>query len=447
MNVARVNMSHGDHEAHRETIDLFRKVRDEMKLAAAVLIDTKGPEIRLGDFVNGTVTIQKDETFTFTTDNVLGNEKLAHVTYDKLPEDLEKGDYILVNDGLIRFRVDEISGNNIICTAETDGVLYNHKGVNVPNKVLSMPFLSDADKADMLFAIEEKVEYVAASFTRRAEDIKALRAFLEENGGANIDIIAKIENAEGISNLEEILKVADGIMIARGDMGVEIEFERIPGIQKHLIKRAREEGKVVITATQMLESMINNPVPTRAEITDIANAVFEGTSAVMLSGETASGKYPVEAMETMNRIILQSENDYEDYRENRDIVLNVDRRNVTNAVGHGACTIAKDINAKALMAITSSGYTAVKMAKFRPKHMIIGATPSTEAFHKMSLNWGVVPLMTEKHKEMSPENLYRHCLDKALEAGLIAKNDLIVFTMGFPTGKAGNTNEIRVEKA
>ena len=309
MNVARVNFSHGDHESHGRTIDHFRKVRDKLGIAAAVMLDTKGPEIRTGDFEGGKIIVEPGQRFTLTTEKMMGNQEKSYITYADLPKEVKKGDFILIDDGIIRMQVEEASDTEICCSVVNGGEISNHKGVNVPNVVLNMEYLSQRDKDDLLFGIEKNVDYVAASFVRRAADVNLLRAFLTENGGTDIKIISKIENMEGIDNFEEILEASDGIMVARGDMGVEVNFERLPGIQKRFIKRCQQSGKIVITATQMLESMIKNPVPTRAEITDVANAVFDGTSAVMLSGESAMGAYPVDAVRAMAKIAEQAEKD------------------------------------------------------------------------------------------------------------------------------------------
>lgn len=442
MNVARVNFSHGTHESHGKTIDLFRKVRDSKGMSAAVMLDTKGPEIRLGTFENGSVEIKRDDSFTFTSKDVAGNEEIVSVTFKDLPRQMEKGDYILVDDGMMKFQVLESKGDELLCKALTSGKMSDHKGVNIPDKSLDMEYLSETDKRDLLFGIEKDVDYVAASFMRREEDALDLRQFLDKNGGEKIQIIAKIENLEGIHKFEEILKIVDGIMVARGDMGVEVDYEKLPGIQKNIIRRCKEVGKIVITATQMLESMIENPIPTRAEITDVANAVFQGTSAVMLSGESAAGKYPVEAVKAMSRIIKQSEIDFEKYGDT-DGIPEKSRDDITNAVGHGAGTIAKDIKAKALIAITKTGYTASKMSKYRPSVPIIGETPWVKSYHQMALCWGVHPLIIENTKDL--EQLFAESVKAAEKAGFVTKGDHVVITAGVPVGVAGSTNIIRVE--
>ena len=443
MNVARVNFSHGDHESHGRTIDLFRKVRDELKIPAAVLLDTKGPEIRTGKFGGDTVTLKNGQMFTLTSRDVLGDNTICSITYAELPKELQKGDHVLIDDGKIRLEVKSISDTDIQCLVINGGEVSNHKGINVPDVFLGMEYMSQRDKEDLLFGIKKNVDFVAASFVRRADDVVLLRNFLDENGGKSIKIISKIENLEGINNFEKILDVSDGIMVARGDMGVEVDFERLPGIQKRFISRCRQNGKVVITATQMLESMIKNPLPTRAEITDVANAVFDGTSAVMLSGESAMGKYPVEAVKAMAKIAEQAENDSVQAFRRRNLYHEMDAADTTNAVGHAACTLAEDINAQAIIAITKSGYTAVKMSKFRPCTNILAVTPHEKTYHQMSLIWGVHPLMVENMQNV--DVLIYRCLEEAKKSGYLQEGNRVVISAGVPLDITGNTNMIRVE--
>ena len=443
MNVARVNFSHGDHESHGRTIDLFRKVRDELKIPAAVLLDTKGPEIRTGKFGGDTVTLKNGQMFTLTSRDVLGDNTICSITYAELPKELKKGDHVLIDDGKIRLEVKSISDTDIQCLVINGGEVSNHKGINVPDVFLGMEYMSQRDKEDLLFGIKKNVDFVAASFVRRADDVVLLRNFLDENGGKSIKIISKIENLEGINNFEKILDVSDGIMVARGDMGVEVDFERLPGIQKRFISRCRQNGKVVITATQMLESMIKNPLPTRAEITDVANAVFDGTSAVMLSGESAMGKYPVEAVKAMAKIAEQAENDSVQAFRRRNLYHEMDAADTTNAVGHAACTLAEDINAQAIIAITKSGYTAVKMSKFRPCTNILAVTPHEKTYHQMSLIWGVHPLMVENMQNV--DVLIYRCLEEAKKSGYLQEGNRVVISAGVPLDITGNTNMIRVE--
>jgi len=445
MDVARVNFSHGTHEGHGKTIDLFRKVRDNLGMSAAVMLDTKGPEIRTRDFEGGKAMLKNGELFTLTTENVLGNAERASITYANLPGELKEGDEVLIDDGKLRLKVTETTQTDIVCRVITGGQISNHKGINVPNVALSMEYLSPADKDDLLFGIEKDVDYVAASFVRRADDVNKLRNFLTENGGSDIKIISKIENIEGIDNFEEILEASDGIMVARGDMGVEVNFARLPGIQKRFIKRCQQSGKTVITATQMLESMIQNPLPTRAEITDVANAVFDGTSAVMLSGETAMGAYPAEAVAAMAKIAEQAEQDDPRFLPGANVWYEMDAQDTTNAVGHAACTLARDINAKAIMSITKSGYTALRMSKFRPATMLIAATPHEKTYHQMALIWGVYPLMVENLQNV--DVLVYRCLEEGRKEGLLHTGDKVVISAGVPLDVTGKTNMIRVEFA
>ena len=445
MNVARVNFSHGDRKTHGETIDLFRSVRDSLGKPAPVMLDTKGPEIRTRNFEDGKATLKSGEKFTLTTDEILGNSQKTSITYKGLPAELKKGDEVLIDDGKLRLKVLKTTETDIVCEVIIGGEVSNHKGINVPNVALSMEYLSPVDKEDLLFGIAKDVDYVAASFVRRAEDVKALREFLTANGGENIKIISKIENTEGIDNFEEILEASDGIMVARGDMGVEVNFARLPGIQKRFIKRCQQSGKIVITATQMLESMIKSPIPTRAEITDVANAVFDGTSAVMLSGETAMGAYPVEAVAAMAKIAEQAEQDDPRFLPGGNTWYEMDSSDTTNAVGHAACTLARDINAKAIMSITKSGYTALRMSKFRPATMLLAATPHEKTYHQMAMLWGVCPLMVENLQNV--DVLVYRCLEEGRRKGLLLAGDKVVISAGVPLDITGKTNMIRVEFA
>jgi len=445
MNVARLNFSHGSHEEHKENIEMFRRVRDSLGIPAAVLLDTKGPEIRIKTFRDGKVMLNDDQDFTITTRDVEGTDEMVSVTYETMPREVSSGNKVLINDGKIMLEVKETTDTDVICRVIHGGELSDHKGVNLPNVNLTMEFLSEKDKSDLLFGIENDVDYVAASFVRTAGDIRDIRNFLNENGGEQIRVIAKIESTQGVENFEEILALADGIMIARGDMGVEIAFENLPGLQKKFIRRCVQSGKTVITATQMLESMITSPVPTRAETNDVANAVFDGTSAVMLSGETAAGKYPLEAVTAMAKIAERAEIDKPKV-PGRDMVWHeMDSEDITNAVGHAACTLAKDVGAAAIMAVTKSGYTARRMSKFRPDIMIIGATPYDKVYHQLALTWGVQPLRANSRPEV--ELLFGHCIRKAIRAGFIKEGDRVVLSAGVPMDVSGNTNIIRVEDA
>ena len=445
MNVARLNFSHGTHEGHRQTIQRFRKVREELGIPAAVLLDTKGPEIRTGNFANGEEILKEGQEFILTTLPVSGTSQRVSVTYKDLPKEVKPGNLVLINDGKIVIKVENTDDTEVRGTVIHGGKISNHKGINLPNVRLNMQYMSPQDREDILFGIQNDVDYIAASFVRSAGDVEVIRKLLEDNGGSEIKIIAQIESTQGIENFEEILEAADGIMVARGDMGVEVAYEKLPGIQKKFIRRCVQSGKIVITATQMLESMTTSPIPTRAEITDVANAVFDGTTAVMLSGETAAGKYPVEAVATMAKIAMQAETDQPKVPSRNMIWHEMDAMDVTNAVGHAACTLAKDINAAAIMAITKTGYTARRMSKFRPDIMIIGATPYEKTYHQLSLIWGVTPLMANYRYEI--EDLFGHCARKALVAGLIKEGSNIVISAGVPVDVPGNTNIIRVMEA
>ena len=442
MNVARLNFSHGTHEGHRETINKFRKVRDSLGIPAAVLLDTKGPEIRLGDFTNGYEIINKGEQFVLTTQNVEGDGHHVSITYKDLPVQVESGTKILVDDGRIELKVIEAKESDIICEVIEGGKISNRKGVNIPGKSLDLEYISEADRRDILFGIEMDVDYIAASFVRTGADVIEVRNLLNENGGENIKIISKIENIEGIENFDEILTLSDGIMVARGDMGVEVDFEKLPGIQKKFIKKCCKAGKTVITATQMLESMTSNPAPTRAEITDVANAVFDGTSAVMLSGESAAGEFPVETVKVMAKIVAQAERDAEDVNQYKFLEVEADENDVSNAIGHAACTTARDINASAIIALTTSGYTAEKMAKYKPDTPIIAATPQIKTYHQQSITRGVYPILTEYGEEwikLIEEVIYNKDI-----SNFVKKNDLVVLSAGMPLHVAGTTNLIRV---
>lgn len=444
MNVARLNFSHGDHDSHGRTIDEFRKVRDRLGIPAAVMLDTKGPEIRTGTFEGEKAELLKGQTFTLTSAEIVGNSSGCSVTYKELPHQLKRGDSVLIDDGKIRMEVLETTDREIKCLVKNGGIVGNHKGINIPKVSLKMDYLSERDKSDLLFGIQKDVDYISASFVRKADDVRLLREFLKENGGSRIKIISKIENLEGIENFEEILELSDGIMVARGDMGVEVDFERLPGIQKRFIKRCQQSGKIVITATQMLESMITNPVPTRAEITDVANAVFDGTSAVMLSGESAIGEYPAEAVAAMAKIARQAEQDDPRFIPGNTMWHEMDADDTTNAVGHAACTLAKDIKAEAIIAITKTGYTATRMSKFRPITRIIAATPERKTYHQSALQWGVEPIFVENLKDL--EVLIARCIEESKGEGLLKPGDKVVISAGLPLDVPGNTNMIRVEK-
>ena len=443
MNVARLNFSHGTHEEHRRTIETFRKVRDELDMPAAVLLDTKGPEIRLGDFVNGSEILEEGDEFILTSSEYPGTKEKVSTSYEALPSQVSLGTSILIDDGRIRLRVTDTSDDEVRCIVVAGGKISNRKGVNIPNKSLDLEYISEVDRSDILFGIEMDVDYIAASFVRSGEDVKVLRALLKENGGERIKIISKIENNEGIDNFEEILALSDGIMIARGDMGVEVDFEKLPGIQKKFIKKCCRAGKTVITATQMLESMTHSPAPTRAEITDVANAVFDGTSAVMLSGESAAGDYPVETVKAMAKIVYQAEKDAEEVNQYKFLEVLSDARDVSNAIGHAACTTAHDINASAIVAITTSGYTAEMMAKYKPLEPIIAATPDIKTYHQQALTRGVYPVRTPWSDQWT--SLMNKAIEGAERMKFVSKGDSIVLSAGMPLQMPGTTNLIRIK--
>ena len=428
MDVVRINLSHGTHENHAETIKTFRAVRDNLDVPAAVLFDTKGPEIRIGEFKNGKEILENNAVFILTTDDIEGTKDKVSISYKNLPSQLSVGDMVLVDDGNIDLEVTDITENDIICRVVSGGEISDRKGVNIPNVHLDIPYLSEADQNDLIFAVKQDADFIAASFVRSEEDVIALRNFLDYHGGYDIRIISKIENIEGVNNFEKILSHSDGIMVARGDMGVEIEFERLPGLQKKFIKECYRAGKMVITATQMLESMIHSHTPTRAEITDVANAVFDGTSAIMLSGETAVGCHPDLVIKTMAKIAKQAEKDaFElNFYENFQYVNNA--ADVTNAICDAACTTARDIKAKAIIAITKSGYTARKVSKFRPKEAIIATTPNEKTYHQLSLSWGVHPV--KSLYQINAEDLFDHSIACAKRYGYVKANDRVVITAG-----------------
>ncbi len=443
MNVARLNFSHGDHEAHRKTIETFRRVRDRLGLPAAVLLDTKGPEIRLGLFENDNVILEVGQLFTLTPDEIMGNQDRCSITYKKLSTQVGAGTNILIDDGRVSLKVVELQGQDVICKVTHGGKISNRKGVNVPKTHLDLEYLSPTDKSDLLFGIEMDVDYIAASFVRTAEDVIDLRNFLDNNGGKKIKIISKIENIEGIENFSRILKHSHGIMVARGDMGVEVNYAKLPGLQKKLIKECRKAGKLVITATQMLESMIASPTPTRAEITDVANAVFDGTSAVMLSSESAMGKYPVETVKVMSKIVKQAEKDAFTAGLYKQMEFELDTKDVSSAIGHAACHASNDLHAKAILAITTSGNTAERMAKFRPYAPIIAPTPTMKTYHQLALSWGIYPVLTTFTNDW--DDLFNEAIEGTKKMGVIKPNDTIVVTAGLPLHTTGATNMVRVE--
>jgi pyruvate kinase len=441
MNVARLNFSHGTFEEHQAKIDLIKSVRDKLNMPIAIMLDTKGPEYRIRKFENGEVTLKEGDTFTFTTEQIMGNQERVAVNYPDLIDELKVGDKILVNNGLVVCEVKDLSGNDAICTVVNGGVLSNNKSMNFPNKVLKGDYLSAQDKEDLLFGIKNEVDFVAASFVSTGDDMRELKDFLVANGGGDIDIIAKIENQSGVDHVDEIVRLADGIMIARGDLGVEIPYVQLPAIQKRLTKTCRLLGKRVITATEMLESMIHNPRPTRAEISDVANAVYDGSSAVMLSGESAAGKYPVLSVKTMAEIAEYTEReiDYTDWFRKTDYVIH----NNLDALSHGTCSMAIDVNAKCIVVNSVSGTTARMVSRFRCPVDIVGMTTSKRAWRKLNLSWGVYPMLSEQFNSI--DVMFYNDLNQAKEVFGLEKGDNVVLTGGQINGTSGNTNMIKVE--
>ena len=440
MNVARFNFSHGTYETHKQYHDEVCRLRDELGLPVATMLDTKGPEIRVKNFANGKVTLVPGQTFTLTTEDVVGDENRVSVTYRDLPMDVKAGGALLIDDGLIGMTIEKVTDTEVICKVNNGGVVSNNKGVNLPNVHLSMPFISEKDRNDIIFAAKNGFDFIAASFTRCADDILQIRHILREQKCDTINIIAKIENMEGVENIDEILRVADGVMVARCDLGVEVPLEEVPSLQKTLIQQAIAAGKPVITATQMLDSMIKNPRPTRAEATDVANAIYDGTSAIMLSGETAVGAYPVEAVETMARIALRAESDINYIRRfSRPSGSSAD---VTSAISHATVTSAHDLNASAIITVTKSGSTARILSRYRPSCIIVGCTTEPHVWRQLSLSWGTVPLMISEEK--NTDDLFDHAVDAAVQRGLVKDGELVVLTAGVPLGMSGTTNLMKV---
>lgn len=442
MNVVRLNFSHGTYDEHRAKIEIVKSVREELKLPVALLLDTKGPEIRTGKFKNDSVLLKQGQRFTFLMEDIEGDEKSCSVSYKDLYKDVSVGNSILLNDGLVEMIVEQIEGTNVVCTVKNAGVIGNHKGMHIPSGALNMPSITEKDKKDILFAIENGFDFVALSFVRNYNDVKQVRDILDSNGGNEIHLISKIENQEGVDNIDEIITITDGVMVARGDLGVDIQPEEVPQVQKLLIKKCNKAGKPVIIATQMLESMVNNPRPTRAEASDVANAIYDGASAVMLSGETAAGKYPIESVSMMARIAEKTEQDI-DYSERLAKKQFDLPANITNAISHATCTTARDLEAAAIITITQSGLTARMVSKFRPGSLIIGITNSEIRCRQLALSWGVYPFLIGTEK--STDRLFSEAINKSIKTGMIKKGDLVVLTAGVPAGISGRTNIMKVE--
>ena len=441
MNIARFNMSHGSHEEHGHRLEMLKRIREDLGVSVAALLDTKGPEIRLGDFEQKQIVLKQGQLFTLTTNEILGNKESAYITYSGLPYDVTPGNRILIDDGLVEMEVESVVGDEIRCLVKNTGVISAKKGVNVPGVTLSLPFINEKDYNDLRFAVEQGFDFVAASFTRTMEDIRELKNILRELGGEKIKIIAKIENSQGVENLDEILSLADGVMVARGDMGVEIPLEEVPIIQKEIIKKVYGVGKQVITATQMLDSMMQNPRPTRAEANDVANAVFDGTSAIMLSGETASGKYPLECIRTMVRIAGRTELDI-DYKKRFLQSKLPTEGNITNAISKATINAAMELNAKAIVTVTESGRTAYMISRYRPFCPVIACTSKEQTYRQLSLSWGIIPLLIEEKEELN--ELFEEAIQAVVKASFASEGDVIVLTAGVPIGTSGTTNLLKV---
>ncbi len=442
MNVARLNFSHGTHEDHLKVINLIKKVRADLNMPIAILLDTKGPEYRIGLFENGKIMLAEGQEFSFTTEDIVGNENYVSVNYKGLPQEMSVGDKILLNNGLVVFKVTSVTDKTVVCTVEIGGELSNRKSMSFPGKHLKQIYLSENDKKDIKFGIDNGVDFIACSFVSCRQDLIDVKEYIKTLGGAEVDIIAKIENRSGVDNITEICKDCDGIMVARGDMGVEIPFEELPNIQKFLITKCRLLGKRVITATEMLESMIHNSRPTRAEISDVANAVYDGTSAIMLSGETAAGKYPVLTVKTMSKIAETAEQsiNYEKMFKSSEFII----KNTVDAISHATCGMAIDIEAKAIVACTLSGSTARMVSRFRCPVDILGMTTDEKTWRKLALSWGVTPVMSELF--YSPDVLFYSAKRNAKEIFNLVHGDKIVITGGLTNGKTGNTDIIKIER-
>lgn len=441
MDVARFNFSHDTHENHLKRYNEVCRLRDELGLPIATMLDTKGPEIRIGTFAQKKIQLQAGQLFTLTTEDVIGDETRVSISYKDLPKDIQPGSRILIDDGLVGMTVEQVTDTEVRCKVLNSGVISDRKGVNIPGAHLSMPFISPKDREDIIFAIQHGFEFLAASFTRSAEDIMQIRHIMAEYNCTNLSIIAKIENMEGVENLEEILRVSDGIMVARGDMGVEIPLEDVPGLQKSIIKNCVQSGKPVITATQMLDSMMKNPRPTRAEATDVANAIYDGTSAIMLSGETAAGAYPIEAVETMVRIALKTESDINYVSRFASGNFNA-KTDITAAISHATVTSAHDLKASAIITVTKGGGTARMISRYRPDCPIISCTTSKTVYNQLSLSWGVTPLIINEEK--NTDDLFNHAVEAAVRTQLIHDGELVVLTAGVPLGISGTTNLMKV---
>ena len=450
MNVARLNFSHGSHEEHKVRMDAVKAARRELGMPVGIMLDTKGPEIRTKTYKDGKIEIVEGQEFILTTREVEGDEHIVSITYDGLPSDVKVGTRILIDDGLVAFEVTEIrDGTDIVCKALNGGPLSNRKSINVPGISLNMPFVSERDRADIEFGLSQGIDFIAASFTRTAQDVRDIKAILKEHGQEDVEIIAKIENMEGVRNIQEILDEANGVMVARGDLGVEVPFEELPEIQKSIIKICISRGKRVVTATQMLESMAKNPRPTRAEVSDVANAIYDGTSAIMLSGETSVGKYPVETVQTMSRIANNAESTIH-YDRRRATRLEFQNMNVagdlkTLAISHATCSTTADLGAKCIVAFTEAGSTARAVSTYRPGAPIIAATPNEKTCNRLTMSWGVTPVLVSRHPKSGTE-LYDLSEQAAISALDLRVGDIITITAGMPVGHVNYTNTLRVHQ-
>lgn len=443
MNAVRINFSHGSHESHGETINTVKKVREELGMPIPLILDTKGPEIRTKVLKEEPVKLEKGNKFILTTDDIEGDATKVSVTYEDFAKDLNVGATVLIDDGLIELKVLEINGNDVVCEIINSGMLGSRKGINLPNVSIKLPALTEKDIDDIKFGVKMGFDYIAASFIRSASDVLSIRKVLEENGGSDIKIISKIENREGVDNIDSILEVTDGIMVARGDLGVEIPFEEVPIIQKQLIDKCKAKGKLVVTATQMLESMITNPRPTRAEASDVANAIFDGTDAIMLSGETAKGSFPVEAVNAMVRIATKIESSI-DYVEKFYNNASAKTTNITDAISHATCTTASDLNAPCIVAVTKSGLTVREVSKYRPQSIILGLTPDERVQRQLNLTWGCYPYLVNIDN-ISSGDLFQNTANIANEKGFAQKGDVIVTVGGTPIGQTGSTNTLKAQ--
>ena len=444
MNAARLNFSHGDYEEHGKRIETIKKLREKRNIPIAIILDTKGPEIRTGNYKDGKVELSEGQSFIFTTRDIIGDETICSISYNKLPWDLSIGNLLLVDDGLIGFKVVSINDTEINCIVMNSGTLGNHKGVNIPGVSISMPALTLKDIDDIVFGINMGVDIIAASFIRKPADVISIRRILEKNNGSKILIISKIESNEAVDNIDEIIRFSDGIMVARGDLGVEIPVEEVPLVQKMIIAKCNRAGKPVITATQMLDSMIRNPRPTRAEASDVANAIFDGTDCIMLSGETANGKYPVEAVKIMSKIAERTEMSL-NYTEMIKKRKPMKADNVTSAISYSTCTTAAELGASAIITATQSGHTARMVSKYRPEALLIATTPYEDVARKLSIVWGVYPIIAERMD--STDEVIEHSVNQAIESGYIKKGELVVIAAGIPVGFTGTTNMIKVHIA